>query len=108
MSEEDVKMAPAVIDSSFIPTLQAIRAVMDKQQTKYYIIVTPIYRYTKPYMNPKDLQVLQDVLGTERVYDFSTRKEFTSDYNDFFDPVHFGTRLGWFMLREIYTGVGKE
>lgn len=106
--EDDVKMAHAVIDSSFIPTLQAIRAVFDKQQTEYYIIVTPIYRYTNPYMNPKDLKVLQDVFGEKRVYDFTTRKEYTNDYNDFFDPVHFGTRLGWFMLREIYTGEGKE
>ena len=108
VSEDDVKMAEAVIDESFIPTLQAIRTVFDKQHTDYYIIVTPIYRYTNPYINPEDLQELQEVFGRERVYDFSTRMEYTSDYNDFFDPIHFGTRLGWYMLREIYIGVGKD
>ncbi len=108
VSEEDVKMAPSVIDESFFSTLQAIRDVLDKHHTDYYVIVTPIYRYTNPYMNPEDLRVLQDVFGENRVYDFTTKKEYTSDYNDFFDPVHFGTRLGWYMLREIYTGEGKD
>lgn len=108
VSEEDVKMAPAVISDRFKQTLESIRAVLEKQHTDYYIIVTPIYRYTNPYMNPDDLRILQEVFGEDRVYDFSTKIEYTSDYNDFFDPIHFGTRLGWYMLREIYTGVGKE
>lgn len=108
VSEVDVKMAPAMVDESFMPTLRAIKAVLDKQHTEYYIIITPVYRYTHPYMNPKDLDTLQEVFDAERVYDFSSRNEYTSDYNDFFDPVHFGTRLGWFMLREIYKGEEKR
>lgn len=108
VSDEDVLMASAMISERFKPTLETIRAVLEKQNTDYYIIVTPIYRFTNPYMNPEDLCTLQDVFGEDRVYDFSTRKEYTSDYNDFFDPIHFGTRLGWYMLREIYTDEVKE
>lgn len=108
VSEEDVVMAPAVIEEDFIPTLQTIKEVLDKQQTDYYIIITPTYRYTNPYLNTSDLQVLQSVFGERRVWDFSARKQYTSDYNDYTDPVHFGRRLGWYMIREIYTGMVKE
>lgn len=103
VSEKDVKMASTMIDDSFMPTLQAVKSIFDKQHTDYYIIITPVYRYTHPYINLQDLEKLQNVFGADRVYDFSSRVEYTSDYNDFFDPVHFGTRLGWFMLREVYT-----
>lgn len=108
VTEDDVKEAPAVIDESFLPTLLTIKAVLDKQKTDYYVIVTPVYRYTHPFMNTQDLKTLQEVFGEDRVYDFSARIEYTSDYNDFFDPVHFGTRLGWYMLREIYTREKKD
>lgn len=108
VSEEDVQMAKAVIDELFMPTLNAIKTVFDKQQTRYYIIITPTYRYTNPIIHTSDLEVLQNVFGTEHVYDFASRKEYTSDYNDYWDPVHFGRRLGWYMLREIYTGVPKD
>lgn len=108
VSETDVKMAPAVINESFIPALQSIKSVFDRQHTRFYIIITPTYRYTNPYINTKDLETLQSIFGKEKVYDFSSRKEYTSDYNDYWDPVHFGRRLGWYMLREIYTGEPKD
>lgn len=108
ISEADVKMAPAVINESFIPALQSIKSVFDKQQTRYYIIITPTFRYTNPYIHTSDLETLQSIFGKKNVFDFSSRKEYTSDYNDYWDPVHFGRRLGWYMLREIYAGVGKN
>lgn len=108
VSEKDVQMAPASIDESFLPMLQSIKSVFDKQGTDYCIIITPTYRYTNPYINTTDLELLQEMFGKERVYDFSSRKEYTSDYNDYWDPVHFGRRLGWYMLREVYTGERKE
>ncbi len=108
VSEKDVQMAPASIDESFLPMLQSIKSVVDKQGADYCIIITPTYRYTNPYINTTDLDLLQEMFGKERVYDFSSRKEYTSDYNDYWDPVHFGRRLGWYMLREVYTGEGKE
>ena len=101
-SENDVRMADAVITTRMEGILQDIYAVFERQHTDYHIIITPVYRYTNPYLNPEDLEVLHRVFGSDRVWDFTTDKKVTSDYNDFFDPVHFGTRLGWLMLRDIY------
>ncbi|MBQ7191641.1 MAG: hypothetical protein IJS00_02065 [Paludibacteraceae bacterium] len=101
-TEADVKMSKAVINSRMQQILCDIKAVFDKQHTDYHIIITPAYRYVHPYLNTADLEVLQHIFGKERVWDFTTDPQLTSDYNDFFDPVHFGTRLGWYMLQDIY------
>lgn len=100
--EKNVVMAQPVITACMQNILTDIKAVFDKQKTDYYIIITPSYRYTSPYLNTDDLETLQNVFGQDRVYDFTTDVELTSDYNDFFDPVHFGTILGWKMLKKIY------
>ena len=70
VSEADVKMAPAVIDESFTPALKTIKSIFDKQQTRFYIIITPTFRYTNPYINTKDLEILQSIFGKEQVYDY--------------------------------------
>lgn len=101
-SESDVIMEKQLITNDLKVVLQNIKTIFDKQATDYYIILTPSYRYTSPYINKQDLAILQEVFGNERVFDFTTDKELTSDYNDFFDPVHFGTILGWKMLKKIY------
>lgn len=102
VSEADVVMAEPVINHDMQEILLDIKAVFEKQQTDYYIVITPSYRYTSPYLNTNDLVILQEVFGKDRVYDFTTDNQLTSDYNDFFDPVHFGTILGWKMLKTIY------
>ncbi len=102
VSEDDVKPAPQVIDEKMVNILQDIKAVFDKQHTDYRIIITPIYRYTNPYMCEEDFATLTTIFPQERIYDFSTNKEFTSDYNDFSDPVHFGLRMGGRILKTIY------
>ena len=102
VSEADVVMAEPVINHDMQEILLDIKAVFEKQQTDYNIVITPSYRYTSPYLNTNDLVILQEVFGKDRVYDFTTDNQLTSDYNDFFDPVHFGTILGWKMLKTIY------
>ena len=85
VSEQDVVMEKAVISPAMQEILCDIHHVFEKQGTDYYIIVTPAYRYVHPYLNTEDLRVLQDIFGADRVFDFTTDKELTSDFNDFFD-----------------------
>lgn len=108
VSEADVVMSEPLINEKMATILQDIANIFNKQRTEYYIIITPAYRYVHPYTNINDLAKLQTIFGAERVYDFTSDIQFTSDYNDFFDPVHFGTRLGYRMLENIYIHKSKE
>lgn len=102
VSEANVVMSKPLIDEEMEAILQAIANVFEKQGTDYYIIITPAYRYVHPYTNTDDLAKMQMIFGADKVYDYTTDVRFTSDYYDFFDPVHFGTRLGYQMLEDIY------
>lgn len=101
-SETDVVMSSPLLTPDIEPVLQQIRDIFVQQQTDYYIVIAPSYRYVHPYLNAQDLQQLNAIFGNDRVFDFTTDIELTSDYNDFFDPIHFGTILGWKMLKKMY------
>lgn len=101
-TEADVVMSKPVITAQNRQVMEDMKTIFDKHHTDYRIIVTPSYRYVHPYLNTEDLAIMQDIFGEDRIYDFTTDRDLTSDFNDFFDPVHFGTRLGWFMLKKIY------
>ena len=91
-----------VIDARMTGILQHIKDVFDRNGTDYRIIVTPAYGYQFPAITDTDLRVLEAVFGANAVFDFSGREDITLDYNNFSDPSHFGLRVGWQILNEVY------
>ena len=103
-TDADIKESKPVINSDFEAQLLRVKALLDKQQTDYHIIITPGYAYVNPYINIADLSLLESIFGTDRVHDYSRRKDITTDYHYFQDPGHFGQRAGWVMLHKIFCG----
>lgn len=91
-----------IIDDSFKSQLQHIKEIFLRHNTDYRIVITPAYCYLNPSCNPQDMDVLVQIFGTERVYDYSGKNELTTDYNNFTDPNHFGLFVGWQMVEDIY------
>ena len=98
-----IPVSESVIDESMVRTLNHIREVFQRHDTDYRIIVTPGYCYQYPAISSQDLEILQSVFGVDTVYDFSGRMDMTADFNNFSDPNHFGLRIGWQMIEEIYN-----
>lgn len=92
-----------LIDESLLSVLKHINEVFLRHKTDYRIIITPGYCYKYPAISSRDLSILKSVFGENRVYDFSGRLDITSDYYSFSDPNHFGLRIGWMMIEEIYN-----
>ena len=99
---KEVKVSKPLINGRFEEQLLHIRAILEENHTDYHIIITPVPCYTNPAINPKDLALLQDVFNTERVHNYSGKNEITEDYNNFSDPRHFGLRVGYLIVEEIY------
>lgn len=99
---------PTVIESdqlitpAFEKQLQHIRRMLDKNGASYHIIITPVYCYTNPAINSEDLKMLQAIFGVERVHNYMGENEWTKDYNNFADPNHFGKRVGYMIIEDIY------
>lgn len=91
-----------LITKQYKQQLSHIKSIMDDNHTDYHIIITPAYCYTNPAVNPDDLELLRDVFSAERVHDYSGKNEFTADYNNFSDPLHFGLRVGYIIIEDIY------
>ena len=98
-----VPASEPLVDDAMVRTMEHIREVFRRHGTDYRIIVTPGYRYEYPPISSRDLEILQSVFGQDRVFDFSGRTDMTSDYDSFSDSNHFGLRIGWMMLEEIFN-----
>lgn len=98
-----VPVPDSLIDDSMLESMRHIREVFRRHETNYRIIVTPGYRYQFPAISSRDLDILKSVFGGDTVFDFSGRLDLTLDYNNFSDPNHFGSRIGWQMIEEIYN-----
>ena len=98
-----VPVSESLIDDTMIESMKHIREVFRRHETDYRIIVTPGYCYQFPAISSLDRDILKSIFGDDTVFDFSGRLDFTSDYNNFADPNHFGSRIGWQMIEEIYN-----
>lgn len=102
LSVDDIKESEPLITDEFVNQLKRLRAILDKNETDYHIIITPAYCYKHPYINSADLAQLQQVFGNDRVHNYSGLNEINTDYNNFTDPNHFGYRVGYLLLKDIY------
>lgn len=105
---EGVVVSEPLISKSFEGQLDHIKAILDRNKSDYYVILTPAYCYTNAAANPSDLEKLKTIFGEDKVYDFTGKNEMTDDYNNFTDPNHFGQRVGWMILETIYGSKEKE
>lgn len=101
-TEADRVECQPMITPEFEEQVRRIKAILDRNKTDYHVIVTPGYAYAYPYINENDLMCLEEIFGAERVHDYSRRWDITTDYRYFQDPGHFGQRVGWIMLHDIY------
>ena len=99
---EGVVVSSPLISASIENQLRHIKAILDHNASDYYVILTPAYCYTNPAVNPGDLKKLNDIFGENRVFDYTGKNAMTEDYNNFTDPNHFGQRVGWMILEDIY------
>ena len=99
---EDVLVSPALINEQFKNQLEHIKTIFEKQNTQYRIVISPSFCYTNPQINEDDLRILNQVFGSDLVFDYSGYNDLTSDYNNFSDPNHFGLYVGWNVIDHIY------
>ena len=96
------KVSQPIIKGEFVEQLKHIKAILDTQNTDYHILLSPAICYLHPSVNPLDLEILENIFGKERVHDYTGRNELTEDYNNFSDPNHFGLRVGYLIMQDIY------
>lgn len=98
-----VEVSEPLITENFERQLQHIRSILYANRTDYHIIITPAPCYTNSSINPEDLELLETIFGAERVHDYSGKNVMTEDWQNFSDPEHFGLRVGYMIVEDIYN-----
>jgi hypothetical protein len=80
--------------------LNKIKKILDKHQTEFKVIVSPIYDQKK--LNPADIDVLKATFGGSRVYDFSGKNEITDSIHNYYEAAHFRIHIGEQIINQIY------
>lgn len=101
-SDSDLVESDPLINDHFVEQLRHIKTIFDNHNTDYRIFITPGYCYTSPAISSKDLFLLKQLFGSERVFNFSGKNNLTSDYNNYSDSNHFGLYVGWYMIENSY------
>lgn len=84
---DSIKFKDKQISKDEYVILLKIKSLLEKHQTKYYIVITPLYDQLK--FDTTDLKAIKDVLGVKNVYDFSGRNMFTKNEFNYPDRHHF-------------------
>lgn len=80
--------------------LDEIMEVLRRHNTSIRVLISPDYNQKK--LHPDDREVLQSIFGKENVYDFSGINEFTKDYHNYYESIHYRPLLGNKLLERIY------
>ena len=102
-TDNDIVESKPLITEEFNRQLVHIKDVFVKHGTNYRIVISPAYCYTHPMINKNDLNILQEIFGKERVFDYSGKNDITTDCFNFSDPNHFGLSVGWQIIEDIYN-----
>ncbi|MDC7997314.1 hypothetical protein POW22_04700 [Gilvibacter sediminis] len=80
--------------------LNEIAAIVEKQNTKLRIVISPAYDQKK--FNPEDLAFLNETFGTDSVFDFSGINEITQDYRNYYESAHYRPHVAKQIMDSIY------
>lgn len=84
-----------------IEYLNEIKAIFEKHQTNYKIVVNPLYDQIP--LNKKQLRLLEKIFGSENIYNYSGKNEITRDKGNFHDASHYRVSIANKILKEIYS-----
>jgi hypothetical protein len=89
------------IDSTCLRMLHEIKGIFDKHNTRYRIVISPIY-WSKKFNN-ESLLTLKQIFGDTNVYDFSGKNSITSFIGNYYEYSHYKISVGRKIMQDIYA-----
>ena len=92
----------ACIDEPCLSLLKEIKSILDKHKTNYKIVISP--GYDQDSFNSRDLENLKQLFGSDNVYDFSGKNQYTENKGNYYDHNHYKPYIAAQLLQKIYAG----
>lgn len=97
---EPLNASEAVIKTQHREMLETIKSILDRHNTDFRIIISPLYDQ-RPF-SQSDLDVLYELFSKERVFDFSGTNEFTEDLHNYYEPLHYRPAVATSIMNIVY------
>ncbi|MGZ5285665.1 MAG: hypothetical protein ACXWB9_00705 [Flavisolibacter sp.] len=95
-------IAMRIIQEGQRELLLSIKRVLDKNNSNYRIVISPLYDQVK--FNPDDLGALQEIFGHNQVFDFSGVNEFTASKYNYYETSHYRPHVANEIMKKVYAG----
>jgi hypothetical protein len=83
-----------------IAQLKSIKHIFDKHKTRFKIVISPIYDQIP--MEENQIKLLEEVFGTQNIYNFSGKNELTEPIYNFYEASHYRPHVANQIMKEIY------
>lgn len=80
--------------------LKRIKAILNKDNTSYKIVISPIYNQLK--INQKDFEKLSLIFGKENIFDFSGINSITENMYNYYESAHYRPMIANRIMDSIY------
>ena len=105
LRDGEKKSEPVITNPKQIKMLKDIKGIFDKQQTKYQIVISPLY--DQRTLQEKDVIMLEEIFDRQYVHDFSGVNAITNEVGNYYESSHYKPYVGKSMLEIIYNGVNQ-
>jgi len=95
-----INYSKCLITTLEIEQLQAVKKIFEKHNTKYKIVVSPIYDQIP--LEQDQLELLISIFGENNVYDFSGKNIFTENISNYFESSHYRPVVANEIMKIVY------
>lgn len=96
-----IGMSESIVTPDEKKQLENIKSIFDKHNTKYKIIISPLYDQI-PFEEAR-LVLLEQIFGKENIYNFSGENKFTENIYNFYETSHYRPHIADEILDFIYN-----
>ena len=93
------------INNKHISMLKEVRRILEKNNTDYKVVLSPLYEEIK--FNPSDLSLLKKEFGNH-LYDFTGKNSFTDIKTNYYEISHFRPIIGDSIFNVIYKNAQDD
>lgn len=95
------EVAPCRVTPEEKEQLRSIKTIFKKHNTNFKIIISPIYDQVP--MEAEQLELLQQLFGTENIFDFSGKNRFTEAIHNYYETSHYRPHVANELMNMVYT-----
>ncbi|MFT3754050.1 MAG: hypothetical protein QM800_14630 [Paludibacter sp.] len=92
--------SPQVVFHEQITILSKMKQIFDRHHTRYRIVISPLYNQNQ--FNRNDLIVLDKIFGSNNVFDFSGKNQYTNNITNYYETSHYRPIVANAIMKVIY------